>query len=103
MSTIYQKIGALLFSIAPKNSKKTVLNAELSDDGTVGTFKYKSLDVSGSEQYFAGGGLINQKMLDLMNELRAEYVINGDGAWKSCIFILDLETEKFEMDFKYLD
>ncbi|MGY5796420.1 immunity protein YezG family protein [Rheinheimera faecalis] len=98
---IYKRIGQILLERAPQNAKKILMDAELSSEGDVGTFKFSFFDDTDALNYFAGGAKANNEMLDLLVKLRHEFIESNQGKWLRCLFELNTENLKFAIDFKY--
>lgn len=98
---IYKRIGQILLERAPQNAKKILMDAELSNEGDVGTFKFSFFDDTGAINYFAGGAKANNEILDLLVKLRYEFIETNQGKWLKCLYDLNAENLKFAVDFKY--
>lgn len=103
-ATLYQKIGQELYNGSPDGAVKLIMMASLviSDEGDVGTFEFDYVDENGNRTWFPFGSNVNTaKMRELLTQLRASYIEQGQPAWNACEFTLDLKTGSFDMNVSY--
>ena len=98
---ICHEIGQRLYDAAPKDARKIIMRANLSEEGDHAQFEFDYADRKGDVAWFTGGGALNNRLLDLLVAHRAFFVSQKQPPWKSCTFTLNVETGKFTMDLKY--
>lgn len=101
MDQIYAEIAKFLYAISPPNSLKVIMRAELSEEGDVAGFEFDYQNLSGDVNWFIADGVTNEKIHDLLSDLRSQFINQRDGTWSECNFTLDMQTGNFKMDFKY--
>ncbi|XKM13543.1 hypothetical protein RCS94_11040 [Orbaceae bacterium ac157xtp] len=101
---IHNKIGQLLFNIAPEDAKIVIMKVELSQENDHCKYKYNYINKFDDALWFTGGKA-NSEMLNLLVELK-QYTIdnnltNGHPIWVGCIVTIDIEKSKINIEFKY--
>ena len=102
---LYEKFAEILYSIAPENSSKTAMTAtDLSDSGDACTFKFDYYNEKNECKWFLpGSSKITGDFRELLFSLRNSYIEEHQPSWNGCVFTLDIETGKFEVELKYAD
>lgn len=102
---LYNKIGQLLFNIAPDGAKKITMEASLSSENDHCKFQYEYVDENNELKWFTGGGKANSEMVSYLVELKKYFLnnnlTNGNPIWTGCIAIVDVENSKISIEFKY--
>ncbi len=101
--TIYQKIGGILLGAAPADSKKIIMNVfDLSENGDGCSFTFDYVNKSNDQNWFLPeDSSIYENLRELLTFLRQSYIDDGQPYWTGCLFTLNADTGKFEMDLTY--
>ncbi|XKM13540.1 hypothetical protein RCS94_11025 [Orbaceae bacterium ac157xtp] len=103
---IHNKIGQLLFNIAPNNAKKVILQAEFVPEGDVCTFIYNYIDINNNSGWFENeSAQASSQLMDYLIELKQftlnNNLTNNHSIWIGCIVTVDIEKSKINIEFKY--
>lgn len=103
---IENRIGQILFNIAPNNAKKIIMKSLISPENDHGKFAFSYLSKLGCEEGFSGSDVIDE-VLKLLVELKKYYLdnnlTNGQPIWLGCEVSVDLEKMKIHFDMKYTE
>ncbi|WP_323837809.1 immunity protein YezG family protein [Photorhabdus africana] len=104
---IYNDIGKVLFSIAPDDASKVIVNASLEPKNDSGEFTYDYVNKNGEEKWINDTYDASPQLLDLLVELRIYLLDNFKSEkppfWHSCVITLDIEKVKLNVNLKYED
>lgn len=105
---IYNDIGAILMAIVPNDASKVMLQATLSPEGDHCKCEFDYIDKhTGDINWFSAGMQANSDLMDLLVELRNFFAYNtGSDAkkpWHDCGIVVDVESLKISINFKYDD
>jgi hypothetical protein len=105
---LYLRIGQALYSSAPADAQKILLDAELSPENDHVKFLFDYINTSGKKDWFnPSSGKVDSELMDCLVELRKYYVennlTNGRPAWHGCEVTLDVERMKLGIEFRYED
>ncbi|WP_272656424.1 MULTISPECIES: hypothetical protein [unclassified Providencia] len=107
LDVLHNRIGQLLVNAGPKNSRKLIVFAALSSEGDSCEYEYDYVDADGLEDWFIPDKNASYDLRLLLVELREYYIknnlTNGLPVWSKCKIVVDLETMKINIDFKYED
>lgn len=107
LDILHNKIGQLLVDASPKKAYKIIVCATLSLEGDSCEYEYDYVDKEGHQDWFIPDKNASYDLRLLLVELRNYYIknnlTNGLPAWSGCKIIVDLETMKINIDFKYED
>jgi hypothetical protein len=97
-----KEIGQCLYNAAPDDAKKIIMKAELSSSGDSCKFEYDYINQQGKEAWFLPeNGRTAHDLRVLLTQHRDFFVSQGETAWVSCEFIVDVEKGKFFMNLKH--
>lgn len=104
---IYNNIGKALFSIAPDDASKVIVNVSLEPENDSGEFTYDYVNKNGEEKWINDTYDASPQLLDLLVELRIYLLDNFKSEktpfWHSCVITLDIEKVKLNVNLKYED
>lgn len=103
---IYNDIGAILLAVAPAGASKIIMRAALSPENDHCKCEFDYVDkLTEKVNWFSAGVHANSELLDHLVELRNYFVDNFNSQeepfWHSCEVVVDVETLKINIDFKY--
>jgi hypothetical protein len=98
---IYSKIGQLLYQSSPEHSMMLIMNAELSEDSDVYTLFFDCINDEGQTNWFLCPPPVNHELSEMLAELRGIFIKEKRGFWLGLVFKLDLNSGKFDVEFKY--
>lgn len=97
-----KEMASLLFNEAPEGSCKIILRADLNVSGDVCKFECDHVNGDGQISWFAPeSGAFSHEIGELLLQHRDFFVSQGQPAWVSCEFIVDVEKGKFFMNLKH--
>ena len=97
---IYEKIGELLMSSAPKKSNRIIMRAELSNKSDHCRFEFDWVDGKGNTEWYMVESNITDELTDFLIELNDFFVSQNQPSWNSCQFTLEING-KFGIEFDY--
>jgi hypothetical protein len=100
-SDIYKRVGQLLFNGSPEGAHSLVMDAEISEDNDATTFRNTYVNSKGDIGWFRCDPNANHEISTLLVELRELFVKEHRGFWLGLVFKLDLNSGKFDVEFKY--
>lgn len=103
---IYNDIGAILLAIAPNDASKVMLRATLSPEGDHCKCEFDYVDkYTGDINWFSAGMQANSDLMDLLVDLRSFFADNiasdAKSFWHGCEIVVDVESLKININFKY--
>ncbi|MCX8648770.1 hypothetical protein J3U21_00270 [Gilliamella sp. B2776] len=102
---IYNKIGGILITSAPDDSKKIIARIEITGTNDVGTYTFNYINSLGNIKNYRPVSRARDDLFDAILELK-KYMLennltNGKPIWAGCIVTVDLESSKINIEFKY--
>lgn len=98
---IYSEIANILYCIAPEDSKIIIMKAELSLLGSNCIFKFNYYDIYNIKNWFLPDDKANQDLHKILIKLRDFYISQNQPAWIGCEFVVDVDSGKIKIEFKY--
>lgn len=77
------------------------MRADLADEGDACQFEFDWVNKEDEVNWFSPEGLAGTILTELLASLRAYFLSSNQPAWKSCRFIVDVESGKFSMELFY--
>lgn len=103
---IYHSLGQLLLSITPPDARKTIVEAELTDENDHCRLLYDYITSDDKKQWFLPpSATFDGEIFDLLVELRKIFELNNlypEGRpWRACVITLDRLNTQIHIDFNY--
>ncbi|WP_150409481.1 hypothetical protein [Xanthomonas sontii] len=103
---IYKEIAGILLNVAPENSEKVKLIAEMKYGDDHCEFEYWATDSLGREAWFSPQGartdvLLMNLLVELRSYFRANNLFKGSRPWIGAIVAIDISKQKISLDFSY--